>query len=574
MTCRAVKCKGARRRRVNGRAVQATFGDVLDVVRAAVDLGAEGRGGPLSPRERRLVAQVRRRTPLRREAKDALAAEIEAGGDPLGEALQRLRSREELREIGSFYTPREIVVAMVRWAVSSKTTILVDPGCGSGRFACEAVRQGSRARIVAIDDDEYATLVARANLEVLKPRRAIVVNRDFLKLKTIPGGRGRHAQVAFCGNPPYVRHHYLTLRAKERGAKLAIEAGHPSYLNAGLHTLFFAKTKLLAGRHDVGCYVTSAEWLDNTTGKVVRELFLNGLGGTHVMVVDPTTFAFAGVKTTAAITRFVIGGPSDSRRLAVNVPLDRIGAYLDGDADHVSISKSKLENARGWTDLATNPDRVEHDGPTIGDLFRVNRGTATGTNAYFALKRERARELGIERHCVPTVTSADEIIAANGVLRDSPALKVVLDLPPTFDRKADRVVDAYLRSGETAPEGETPPSRGFNASQRRKVWYSVALSRPLIVATYMARRPPAFAANPDRLGILNIALGLTPKRPLSDEQIALVVDVLNAAGTDLERYAVRYFGNLRKYEPRAVAALPLPEGLRHLVEAAEATAKP
>ena len=361
-----------------------------------------------------------------------------------------------------------------------------------------------------------------------------------------------------------MRHHYLRYRDKVKGGRIAGKTRHPSLLTAGLHALFFAQTRLCGADGDVGCYVTSAEWLDNTSGGIVRNLFLNGLGGSSVTVVDPETFAFAGVKTTAAITRFVLGRVSGTRRIAVNVPLDLFSASHSGGA-HRRLPVDVLERARGWTDLATNPNRVEHDGPTIGDLLRVNRGTATGTNAYFALKRERARELGLERHCIPTVTSADEIIAAGGVLRDSPDLKVVLDLPPTFDRKVDRVVDAYLRSGETATDGKKPPSQGFNASQRRRVWYSVGLSRPPIIATYMARRPPAFAANPDRLGILNIALGLTPKTPLTEEQIALVVAELNAAGADLERHAVRYFGNLRKYEPKAVAALRLPAALRHLV---------
>lgn len=546
-----------------------SFGGIGEVVRAALDLGAERKGGDLSRKEQRAASRAKRLPKVTPAVVSELRAAIRAGGDPLGDALTALRTREERRVLGSFFTPPELVAPIVRWALRLRPYMVVDPGCGSGRFAVEVARRNPDMRIVAIDADPLATLVARANLAAVGARWASVENVDFLgyELRRGPG------RVAFIGNPPFVRHHHMRYRDKVRGARIAEEARHPSLLTAGLHALFFAQTRVCGEDDDIGCYVTSAEWLDNTSGGIVRKLFLNGLGGSSVTVVDPETFAFAGVKTTAAITRFVLGRESKTRRIAVNVPLDRFSASHSGGA-HRRLAVDVLDRARGWTDLATNPDRVEHDGPTIGDLFRVNRGTATGTNAYFALKRERARELGIQRHCVPTVTSADEIIAANGVLRDSPALKVVLDLPPTFDRKADRVVDAYLRSGETAGEGETPPSRGFNASQRRKVWYSVALSRPPIVATYMARRPPAFAANPDRLGILNIALGLTPKRTLTDEQIALAVDELNAAGADLERYAVRYFGNLRKYEPRAVAALPLPEGLRHLVEAAEATAKP
>ncbi len=69
--------------------------------------------------------------------------------------------------------------------------------------------------------------------------------------------------MGWVGNPPFVRHHEFSRRAKQRVVRLAREADHDSNMNAGLHLLFFAKTKMLAHRGDVGCYVTGAKWLDN-----------------------------------------------------------------------------------------------------------------------------------------------------------------------------------------------------------------------------------------------------------------------------------------------------------------------
>ena len=156
----------------------------------------------------------------------------------------------------------------------------------------------------------------------------------------------------------------------------------------------------------------------------------------------------------------------------------------------------------------TNPDAMEYHGPTIGDLFRVSRGTATGSNAFFALPAERAKELGIQKYGVPTVTRAEEIIASAGELRRRPGLKVVLDIPKALERRSDPALDAYLKTGEKPVRTQTV-SAGSNA-QKRTPWWTLNVSKPAIVATYMARRPPAFATNPDRLGILNIALGLAP----------------------------------------------------------------
>ena len=47
---------------------------------------------------------------------DGLVSAIRVGGDPLGEALMRLRPPDRRRSLGAIYTPVEIVSSMVAWA--------------------------------------------------------------------------------------------------------------------------------------------------------------------------------------------------------------------------------------------------------------------------------------------------------------------------------------------------------------------------------------------------------------------------------------------------------------------------
>ncbi len=536
------------------------FGDVVDVVRAAIDLGAARCGGPLSPSENQYVGWARLRARLDGAVRDRLRDEIRAGNDPLGDALLMLRDRDRRRKMGAFFTPQEIVEPMVAWALEQEPDLVVDPGCGSGRFAAAVARRSPKTRVVAIDRDEISTLITRAVLAVLGSPLPKVLNRDFLDLDRIP--RKPKARVAWLGNPPYVRHHRLTLATKRLGIDLAHVAKHDSLMTAGLHVLFFTKTRLLAKLGDIGCYVTAAEWMDNRSGSMVRDLFLNGLGGQRVVVVDPESFAFEGVKTTAALTRFVVGLHGTEKRFAINVPLDDLHLE-DRDTDFVA-SVETLEKSRGWTRTVTNPDAVQHTGPTVGDLFRVSRGTATGSNPYFVMTTAEAQERGLSRYVTPVISRAGQIFAAHGELRADPAMKVVLNLQRSFDRKSQPRVDAYLSLGEKRNAEGSAVSTGSNA-QKRSPWWSIGLSKPPIVATYMARKPPAFAYNPEAFGILNIAICLTPRIPMTPEQIRAAVTALNAAAADYETYATTYFGNLKKFEPKVLAALPLPESLHALV---------
>jgi SAM-dependent methyltransferase len=538
------------------------FGDVVDVVRAAIDLGAARCGGPLSPTEKQYVgwARLRNRTP--RDFRDRLREQILVGLDPLGDALLALRDRDRRRKMGAFFTPPEIVEPMVSWALDQEPDLVVDPGCGSGRFAAAVARRSPTTRVVAVDRDEISTLITRAVLAVLKSPLPKVLNRDFLDLERIP--RKPKARVAWLGNPPYVRHHRLTLATKRLGIDLAHIAKHDSQMIAGLHVLFFTKTRLLAKPGDVGCYVTAAEWMDNRSGSVVRDLFLNGLGGQRVVVVDPESFAFEGVKTTAALTRFVVGLHGTEKRFAINVPLDDL--HLENRESDLVATVATLEASRGWTRTVTNPGQMQHGGPTIGDLFHVSRGTATGSNAYFVMTAAEAKERGLERLVVPVVNRAEQIMNAGGSLSKGAAGKVVLDIPRSFDRKLAPRVDAYLALGERPGADGLLVSAGSNA-QKRTPWFSIGLVKPPIVATYMARRPPVFALNPDGLGVLNIAIGITPRVPMTPEQMREVVAALNAAAADYVSYATTYFGNLKKFEPKVLAALPLPEALHPLVPA-------
>ena len=501
----------------------------------AAALGAADVGGELSPAERRILgAALELPRPPDTKLRAAKAA-IKYGEDPLGETFYSIRDAVKRRTDGAVYTPTDLVTPMI----DQRPERIVDAGSGSGRFLAEILRRKRRATAVAIDTDPVATIMTRAMAAVLGATNVRVIQGDYLKLK-LPTAEGR---TAFIGNPPYVRHHQLGIDTKKWAQTTAKTIG------LRLHACFFLATAVHSQREDVGCFVTSAEWLDVNYGDIVRKLLLDRLGGESMHIVEPTALPFEGTQTTAVITTFNVGRRPESIRMQDVQSLDQL---KDLSAAGTPVSRARLSEAPRWSGLLHAPAKLPEGFIELGELCRVHRGAVTGANSVWIMRGATELPGSV---LFPSVTKARELFSAGSVLAHNKDLRLVVDLPRDLDvldaserGSVMRFIDAARKAGV---------HQGYIAAHRRP-WWSVGLKEPApILATYMARRPPAFVLNAAKARHINIAHGIYPRQVLNRHALSRLAQALRS-GALLSQGRV-YAGGLTKFEPKEMERLWIPD---------------
>ncbi|MEY2878546.1 MAG: hypothetical protein RLZZ15_926 [Verrucomicrobiota bacterium] len=467
--------------------------------------------------------------------------EILRGGDPLGEFFLASVSPADRRAQGATFTPAWLVdLQLDQIATKGAPARVVDAGAGSGRYALAAARRWPKATVVAVEKDPALAEAIRINAHAAG-LCVHVVCEDYLAF-TLPQIAG---VTAFVGNPPYVRHHDISVKDKAWYSDRMRRLDLPHSQLAGLHLYFYLQSFLLSQPGDCGCFVTAAEWLETNYGEGMRALFCN-MGGDGLVRVDPAEQLFSDALTTSVIATW---GRAATDRVEISDLVERT------PQTQFHTPREELRALAKWPGYGQPLPPPAAAGPVLGDFFRVSRGQVTGLNEIWIANTE-TEKLIPTRYLFPCVTDAAEIIDAGGVLRDATALRRVIDLPADLGElsAAERgKVDAFLERATRAGA-----ERSYVA-QHRRPWWRVRLPAPApIVMSYMGRRPPRFARNACGARLINVAHGLTPLHPITISAQDRLVAWLNhnVAVTGGRTYG----GGLVKFEPGDAMNIPLPDG--------------
>lgn len=489
---------------------------------------------------------------------------MSSASDELSALQRRLdgqRSLAERNRDGQFATPLPLAGAVLRlglsWLPEATPLRFLDPALGLGAFYA-ALQQFDRPIVEAagIELDPRFAEAAAARWPGLAVRQA-----DFTRLES-PADPG--ATLLVC-NPPYVRHHHLSREEKARiSAEILRREGLRLSGLAGLHSAFLLLSRAWMAPGGVGVWLVPAEILDVGYAALARSFLCARVSLLQIHRIDAAELQFSDALVSSAVLVFRNQAPPPGHRVRLSQ-----GADLDAPEDSRELPLEVLAEARRWGPFfGEAPAEDDPAATTLGALFEIRRGIATGANAFFVLQRSKARALGLpEEHLRPFLPGprglgADEILAEPDGWPRLPEPRALISTrldEPTL-RAQHPALWRYLAQGQ-----DSVATRYL--CRHRSPWYAQEQREPApLLCSYMGRgeRPFRFVLNRSRALAPNVWLGLYPRPALAarlhqdPEILRGIRDQLQALTLhDLQQEARVYGGGLYKLEPSELARLRL-----------------
>lgn len=454
---------------------------------------------------------------------------------------------------------------MVQYVMANGATGIYDPAVGAGAFFHAAKRYATReARSVALSGMEIdgEALLQAALSGLAKEDLKEVHEGDFVR--SAPTERF----PAIVANPPYIRHHRISKETKAdlKGLSLRL-IGKALDGRTGLHVFFLLRALEILDDHGRLAFILPADVFEGIFAKKLWQWITAHFCLDAVVTFTPEASPFPGVDTNPIIILIRRECQQDAYVWARCKHAD--GGQLQGwiaagmgecNQPHLTAEHRKIEEGIR-TGLSREPGGDLGAGPTLGDFAYVQRGIATGSNAFFFLTRSRAEELGI---------SDEFLVGAVGRTRDVCGETITSETLDNLDRKGrptrlfcldgrpleefPAAIRAYLVQGEAAGLSTRP------LISTRRPWYKMEQrTPPAIFFAYLGRRHVRFLRNLAGIVPLTGFLCVYPRRKEGDF-VEKLWQVLNHPQTieNLKYVSKSYGDGALKTEPRALERLVLP----------------
>jgi predicted RNA methylase len=493
---------------------------------------------------------------------------IERARQERQKALDAEKTQQERNRLGQFATPAALandIMAYAKRLLPKPGAIrFMDPALGTGSFYSALLRTVPQRRIASARGFEIDPAFAQAARHLWGQSGLNVTTGDFTRHR--PPHDENDKVTLLVTNPPYVRHHHLSIAEKARLQSLvASAAGLQLSGLAGLYCYFLLLSHPWMAKGAIASWLIPSEFLDVNYGGKIKEYLLRRVTLLRIHRFDPNDVQFDDALVSSAVVwfrkepppaghtvQFTYGGTHVTPARRKDVPAD----VLSGEAKWTPLFKG---NAKGRTDA-----------PTMADLFTIRRGIATGANEFFILAREEAARRHLPDSVLTPILPSPRYLESDEVLADKdgfPSIErqlVLVDCALSEDEVERRysVLAAYLAEGKVKGVDQT-----YLCSHRQPWYAQEARPAPLFLCTYMGRgekaRPFRFILNHSRAIAANVYLLLYPKPPLQrllqqdPANARRVWQALNTLSAETLMGGGRvYGGGLYKMEPKELANAP------------------
>ncbi len=500
--------------------------------------------------------------------KKAVAA-LESRRLALQEDLDSERDGASRNRLGQFATPTCLAVDILHYAKANfdknVRAKFIDPAIGTGSFYSALLDVFPRSRIdVAVGyeiDPHYgcaaAELWAEAGLDIRL--------EDFTRAEA-PTVAERF-NLLIC-NPPYVRHHHIVNREKQR-LKLRTWDTCGLEMNglAGLYCYFLGLSHAWMADGALAGWLIPSEFMDVNYGVSVKHYLLDRVALLHIHRFDPTDVQFDDALVSSSVVWFRNEAPRTGHEVRFTY-----GGTLEQPKVERLVPVETLRRDPKWTRYPMKEAHEVAEGPVLSDFFQIKRGLATGNNNYFILSAQEVELRGLPMEAFKPILPSPRHVPDDEVksdLRGNPVLARRLFLldPPWSE---EEIRNRYPKLWTYLEEGRTAGVADRYLCRHRTLWYTQEDRPPApFVCTYLGRsdkrngRPFRFLLNHSKATAANVYLMLYPKGAMKcilqerPELKRRVWKFLNriCSQTMLGEGRV-YGGGLHKLEPKELGNVP------------------
>jgi hypothetical protein len=498
--------------------------------------------------------------------------------------LDAAKTQEERNRLGQFATPTalatDILICARDFLPETEMVRFLDPAFGTGSFYSALNRVFPSHRVAQAAGFEIDPHYGQRAQQIWNTAPLRLELTDFTRVQP-PTAEDEKVNLLIC-NPPYVRHHHIPADEKTRLLEL-VRQTTGIQLNglAGLYCYFMLLCHRWMAEDGLAGWLIPAEFMDVNYGRQIKRYLLEQVTLLRIHRFRPEDAQFDDAMVSSVVVWFRKQHPAPDHVVEFTY-----GGSLHEPTATKRVTAGKLDGISKWTGVATldlettaAPSDNHPLEATLGDLFQIKRGIATGANDFFVVSKEQAIMHGLPWEFLTPILPSPRYLDSDEVLGDedgNPKLKpqmflVDCSLPEERVRVEQPALWRYLETGK---------ERGIDQrylSTHRTPWYAQENRPPApLLCTYMGRQTPGktrpfrFILNHSKATAPNVYLMLYPKPRLTAELLRNP-QLLSAIWTALNRLPPQaligegrvYGGGLHKIEPAELSNAPV-DGIMQL----------
>ena len=479
--------------------------------------------------------------------------------------LDAEKTAEDRNRMGQYATPSALALSVLEQAKrllpkNAKVRFL-DPALGSGAFYAALLRTFPASRIQHAQAFEVDPHYGKPAEALWAGHGLHLTLGDFTKAEAQPT-----TNLVIC-NPPYVRHHHLSQDDKKRLIeKTLVVSGRRLSGLAGLYCHFLLQSVAWMEPGAIGGWLIPSEFLGVNYGKEVKDFLLSRVSVLHIHRFDPNDVQFVDAVVSSAVLWFRNAPPKPGHRVRFTY-----GGGLADPHKEMSVASADLAHETKWTRFPLQDVRVTSTTIKVGDLFRIQRGLATGDNGFFILDEAKARQRGLPQKALRPILPSPRYVNADIIEADAQGIPIntrrLFLLDPGMN--PEEIVERHPALAAYLEEGRANGLDQRYLCRNRQRWYDQEKREPApIVCAYMGRgekgRPFRFIRNKSGATVANAYLTMYPTPELKARLIrepglldALWQQLSKIRAEDLLGEGRVYGGGLCKLEPKELARVPL-----------------